>query len=165
MPKPKNKQELLDLSKSNFNKLLDLVKSIPPDEREKNFTPDKLYQNIRDILAHLHHWNLMMKEWYDLGMSGQKPDMPAKGYSWKTLPDLNKKIWEMYSDKELNEVINNFKASFNNLYKLIQKHSDEELFEKKRYAWTGSTSLAAYLISSTSSHYDWAIKRIKKAFK
>ncbi len=49
--------------------------------------------------------------------------------------------------------------------KLIEKHSDVELFEKKRYKWTGTTSLGAYLISSTSSHYDWAIKLIKRSMK
>jgi hypothetical protein len=48
---------------------------------------------------------------------------------------------------------------------LICQHSDQELFEKKKYAWTGTTSLGAYLISATSSHYDWATKLIKRAKK
>ncbi|MEM7107806.1 MAG: ClbS/DfsB family four-helix bundle protein [Bacteroidota bacterium] len=48
---------------------------------------------------------------------------------------------------------------------MIEEHSEEELFEKKRYKWTGTTSLAAYLISATSSHYDWALKLMKKCFK
>jgi hypothetical protein len=46
---------------------------------------------------------------------------------------------------------------------LIEAHGDEELFTKKRYAWTGSTSLGAYLVSATSSHYDWATKKLRKA--
>ena len=37
--------------------------------------------------------------------------------------------------------------------------------EKKKYKWTGSTSLGAYLVSATSSHYDWAYKLIKKCLK
>ncbi|HOP45228.1 MAG TPA: ClbS/DfsB family four-helix bundle protein, partial [Flavobacteriales bacterium] len=41
----------------------------------------------------------------------------------------------------------------------------EELFEKKRYRWTGSTSLGAYLVSATSSHYDWALKLIQKVLR
>lgn len=40
---------------------------------------------------------------------------------------------------------------------------DAELFEKKRYKWTGTTLLGAYFVSATSSHYDWAYKLIKKA--
>jgi hypothetical protein len=44
---------------------------------------------------------------------------------------------------------------------IIEKHTDEELFTKKKYAWTGTTSLGSYLISATSSHYDWGLKTIK----
>ena len=42
---------------------------------------------------------------------------------------------------------------------------DEELFTKKKYHWTGSTSLGSYLVSATSSHYDWALKLIRKSIK
>jgi hypothetical protein len=45
----------------------------------------------------------------------------------------------------------------------METHSDEELFEKKRYQWTGTTSLGSYLVSATSSHYEWALKLIKRA--
>ncbi|MDR1033746.1 MAG: ClbS/DfsB family four-helix bundle protein [Bifidobacteriaceae bacterium] len=48
---------------------------------------------------------------------------------------------------------------------IIQKHTDDELFTKKHYKWTGTTSLAAYLISATSSHYDWGWKCVRKAGK
>ena len=44
---------------------------------------------------------------------------------------------------------------------LIEKHTDDELFTKKKYEWTGTTSLGAYLISATSSHYDWGLKTVK----
>lgn len=53
--------------------------------------------------------------------------------------------------------------SFDDLQKIIQQHTDRELFEKKKYKWTGTTSLGAYLVSATSSHYDWVLKLIKKA--
>jgi hypothetical protein len=53
------------------------------------------------------------------------------------------------------------KESHNRLIASVENHSNEELFEKKRYAWTGTTSLGAYFISSLSSHYDWALKTIK----
>ena len=52
-------------------------------------------------------------------------------------------------------------SDIRNFVDIIGKHSDEELFTKKKYQWTGTTSLGAYLIGSTSSHYDWALKTIK----
>ncbi len=165
MPRPKTKKELLAASEKNFQALIDLIASYPEAEREKYFTPDKLYQNIRDIVAHLHHWNTLMCDWYEVGMKGEKPAIPAPDYTWKTLPDYNRLIWEQYTSTPLKEALSLFKASFKKVFKLIEQHSQKELFEKKKYHWTGTTSLAAYLISCTSSHYDWAIKRIKKSMK
>ena len=165
MARPKNKKELLTNSKENFDKLIELISSYSPEEREKNFTPDKLYQNIRDIVAHLHHWNELMLTWYKEGMKGNKPPMPAEGYTWKTLPEYNKLMHTKYLGITTKEAIGLFKKSFRKVYKLIENHTNEELFTKKKYDWTGSTSLGAYLVSCACSHYEWAIKRIKKSMK
>ena len=163
MPKPNSKDELILASTTNFSVLLDLVDAYPLDQVNKEFLIPSLNRNIRDVLAHLHHWHLLLLDWYDVGMRGQKPDMPAKGFTWKTTPDLNIKIWEHYQNTDLETVKALLQKSYADTQELITKHSEEELFEKKRYKWTGSTSLGAYLIANTSSHYNWAIKRIKKS--
>ena len=162
MPRPKTKKELIELSCENYETLLSYINSIPENERDKEFPPGTMNRNIRDVVAHLHHWHVMMLEWYNVGMRGEKPDMPAKGYTWKSLPDLNRSIWEKYRDVQLSKVITMFKDSYKEIHKIINKHTNDELFEKKRYKWTGTTSLGAYLVSATSSHYDWAIRLIKK---
>ena len=165
MPRPKSKDELLSLSKSNFEKLIAYVDALSPSEQNAGFPEGMLNRNVRDVLTHLHHWHLMLLEWYRIGMTGEKPDMPAKGYTWKTTGELNKKIRDDYQEMALDEAKANLNQSFQSVQALIQQHTNEELFEKKRYKWTGSTSLGAYLISATSSHYDWALKLIKKALK
>lgn len=162
MPKPKTKLELLHLSKKNFEKLFEYIESRSEEEQLKEFSTPTMNRNIRDVLAHLHHWHLLMLNWYEVGMSGEKPDMPAKGYTWRTTSDLNKWIRENYQSVELAEIKKLLSNSFQQVQKIILSHSDKELFEKKKYHWTGSTSLGAYLISNTSSHYDWAFKLIKK---
>ena len=163
MPRPKNKTQLLELSNSNFKKMLELVDSFGEEEIINGKLPfEDRDKNIRDILAHLHHWHLMMQEWYEVGMSGVKPDMPAKGYTWKTVPDLNYEIWKQYQSFSYSQVDKLLKESFSDIQELINSHSDDELFEKKRYKWTGTTSLGSYLVSATSSHYVWAMKKLKK---
>lgn len=162
MPRPKSKDELVELSKTNFNKLLTFVSSLSNEEANKEFPKGTLNRNVSDILTHLHHWHLMMLDWYKVGMEGGKPDMPAKGYTWKTLPELNKVIWNKYQNTELIDAIEMMSDSYTKIQELIHNHTDKELFEKKRYNWTGSTSLGDYLISNTSSHYDWAIKQLKR---
>ena len=163
MSRPKNKKELLELSNSNFKRLNELIEAQP--DQNIFFPEGTMNRNIRDILTHLHHWHLMMTVWYTTGMKGQKPIMPAPGYTWQQIPALNKTIWEQYQTTTLLQAKRMIKDSFKDLQNIIQKHSDEELFQKKRYFWTGTTSLAAYLISATSSHYDWGYKVIKKALK
>ena len=153
------------LSKENYQKLMDLIASYSEEEKNKDFPPGTLNRNIRDVLGHLHHWHLMFLKWYEVGMKGQKPEMPAKGYSWKSTPELNAMIREKYSDQSLSRVAQLFENSFERVFHIIEQHSNEELYTKKRYKWTGSTSLGAYLVSATSSHYDWAIKLIKRSKK
>lgn len=165
MPRPKSRKELLELSQTSYEKLLELVNSYSKSEVEKEFPIGTLNRNIKDVLAHLHEWHLMMLNWYNTGMKGKKPDMPAKGYTWRTLPKLNREIWEKYKNIELQVAKKLLDQSYEQIQSIIKNHSEEELFEKKRYKWTGSTSLGAYLISNTSSHYDWAIKLIKKSIK
>lgn len=45
--------------------------------------------------------------------------------------------------------------------KLAEKFSDKELFEKNVFPWVGGSTLGSYFVSATSSHYDWAIKKLK----
>ncbi len=54
------------------------------------------------------------------------------------------------------------KQSHAEVMKMIEGFSNEELFEKKHFTWTGATSLGSYCISATASHYDWAIKKSKR---
>lgn len=165
MPRPKNKSELLSLSTKNYDKLSSHINQLPKELKVASFHPGTMNRNIRDVLAHLHEWHLMMINWYEMGMSGKKPDIPAKGYTWKTVPDLNLKILHKYSDSSLESISNLLEKTHQQISHIIGQHSDEELFEKKRYHWTGTTSLGAYFISATSSHYDWALKLIKKGLK
>ncbi len=165
MARPKTKSELLNLSEQSFNKLIDFIENMDVEEQHKEFPHGTMNRNIRDVLMHLHHWHLLTLHWYETGMAGAKPEMPAKGYTWKTTPNLNKWIWEKYKQTSLDKAKENFKSSFKQIRQIIENHSDEELFEKKRYKWTGTTSLGSYLVSATSSHYNWALNLIRKAKK
>ena len=163
MARPNTKKELLDLSQENFDKLWKLINSFSSEEQHAKYIFDNNRdKNIRDILVHLHEWHLMMMKWYKIGMTGVKPDMPAKGYTWKTIKGLNKEIWEKYQKTNYDDASKLLNNSFKEVRNLIKNHNDKELFEKKKYIWTGTTSMGSYFISATSSHYDWAMKLLKK---
>lgn len=163
MPRPKTKEELLEVGQKEFKRLLLLIESLSETIILKSDACEQW--SIKDILAHLHAWHNLYITWYREGMAGEKPQIPAPGYTWKTTPALNESIYQEYRDTSLHEVLEKLKESHNKLTEIINSHTDKELFIKKRYAWTGSTSLGSYTVSSTSSHYDWAIKLIKKFLK
>lgn len=165
MPKPKNKTELLDLGARNYQKLLDYIDALPPEQQKAAFPEGYLNRNIPDVLMHLHEWHLMLLGWYEEGMTGEKPAMPAVGYTWKTMPLLNQEIQKKYAGTSLSDAKKALSGSYETIRTIIEKHPDEELFEKKKYKWTGTTSMGAYFISATASHYDWAFKLIKKCLK
>ena len=44
---------------------------------------------------------------------------------------------------------------------LAETFSNEELFSKGAFPWVGGSTLGSYFVSNTSSHYDWAMKKLK----
>lgn len=165
MSRPKNKTELIEISEKKFRELNEYIDSLSEINKHKDFPLPTMNRNIRDVIAHIHHWHILFLDWYEKGMAGIKPDMPEKGYTWKTTPELNKSIWQRYQQNSLDDVRELLHTSYQKVRTIILKHSNDELFEKKRFVWTGSTSLGSYLVSATSSHYGWALKLIRKANK
>jgi hypothetical protein len=53
------------------------------------------------------------------------------------------------------------KDSHNKVMTLIETFSNDELFARQSFEWTSSSTLGAYCVWATSSHYDWAMKKIK----
>ena len=165
MARPTTKAMLLSQNRQRFDQLTDFIDNLSDEAQLEDFPDGTMNRNIRDVLAHLHHWHLLFLGWYEVGMQGEKPDMPARGYTWKNIPELNRWIFEHYQKESLIKTRESLYQSYRSVQRVIESHTEEELFEKKRYAWTGSTSLGAYLISATGSHYDWALKLIRKARK
>ena len=162
MARAKTKEELLRDAGNGYRLLLDYIDSLTPAQQTQEFPEGTLNRNIRDVLAHLHHWHLLFFTWHEQGMRGEKPAMPAPGYSWKETPALNRMIREEYRNNPLKDVRDQLDASHAQVMRIIEKYDNDELFTKKRFRWTGSTSLGAYLVSTSSSHYQWALKLIKK---
>lgn len=162
MARPTTKEALAEASSAGFQLLLTEVEAIPAEFRDSEFPFEGRDRTIRDVVCHLHEWHKLMLGWYDIGMRGAKPDIPAAGFTWRTTPDLNRELWADHQGTSLEAALDLLAQTHQEVHALILRHTDEELFTKKLYAWTGTTSLGAYLVSSTSSHYDWGLKKIKK---
>jgi hypothetical protein len=119
-------------------------------------------KNARDVLMHLHSWHEMLIKWYKDNMAGKKTTFLPEGFGWRDTPKLNAEFWVDYQGVSLEEAKKLVRKSHGEVMNIVKRHSNEELFGKGVYKWTGGTTLGAYLISATSSHYDWAMKLLKK---
>ena len=131
MPRATSKPELLVSANEQFAKLWKLIDSMSDEEQNAAFLFEDRDKNLRDVLVHLYEWHLMMQSWHKIGtIEGGTPDVPGKGYTWKTLPDLNLKIWEKYQCTLLDEAKRLLCESHNMILALIEPHTNEELFDR-----------------------------------
>jgi hypothetical protein len=162
VPRPTTKVALLEAADHQYARLLALIDALPPEAREAEFGFEDRDRNVRDVVGHLHAWHLMLLGWYAEGMTGGKPAIPAPGHTWRTLPGLNAEIWRQCQDVDLEAALAGLATTHAQVRALIEAHTEDELWEKRRYGWTGSTSMGAYLVSATSSHYDWAVTKLRR---
>ena len=175
MARAATKAELIRLANEQFEKLRGLLDSMTDDvknaafnfgdntgKKEAHWERDK---NLRDVLVHLYEWHQLLLNWVNANQSGEaKPFLPAP-YTWKTYGDMNVGFWKKHQETAYSDAAKLLLDSHKSAVDLIGRFSDEELFEKKHFAWTGTTSLGSYCVSATASHYDWAVKKIKLHIK
>ena len=161
MARPTTKEQLLKASEDNFNKLFNLVNSMTKEQQEQLFSFEDRDRNIRDVFIHLYEWHQLFLAWVKANQARNKVDFLPTPYNWKTYPQMNIEFWKKHQSTLFEVSIKLLKESHLQVMKLIDTFSDEELFTKKYFLWTGTTSLGSYAVSATSSHYDWAMKKIK----
>jgi len=168
MPRPKTKQDLISAGNEQFEKMWKIIDSMSDDEQRGYFDFDgkeahwKRDKNLRDILVHPYEWHQLLLNWVESNQKGlEKPFLPQP-YNWKTYGDMNVELWQKHQKTSYDDAIKMVKESHEKVMNLIEECSDEELFTKGVFSWTGGTTLGSYCISTTASHYDWAMKKIKK---
>jgi hypothetical protein len=107
----------------------------------------------------------MVLGWHKAGICGDIPELPAPGFKWNLIPTLNQQIYEKHRDRPLEEVLEQFSTSYQEILKVIQGLSNEDLFAARRYTRTKKNTLGTYFVSATSSHYLWARKEIRKGMR
>ncbi|MDR0542255.1 MAG: ClbS/DfsB family four-helix bundle protein [Dysgonamonadaceae bacterium] len=171
MARPTTKTDLLIAANGQFDKLWKLVDSMPEDlqnapfagnmaatGKESHWGRDK---NLRDVLAHLYEWHQLLLNWINANQKGeQKPFLPEP-YNWRTYPGMNIEFWKKHQATPLIDAKEMLKTSHKEVMALIETFSNEELFAEKSLPWIGNSILGGYCVSATSSHYDWAMKKIK----
>ena len=171
MSRPTTKNELQEVSYSQFNKLFELINSMTKEDqlstinlegKEAHWSRDK---NIRDVLIHLYEWHQLIINWVNSNQNGDpKPFLPAP-YNWKNYGEMNIDFFNKHQQTDYDTSKKMLTESHKNVVTLLEMFTNDELFTKNYFSFTGNSTLGSYFVSATSSHYDWAIKKIKKHIK
>lgn len=165
MARPTTKQDLIIAANKGFEKLWALIDSMPDEKQNALFSFEDRDKNLRDVLVHLYEWHQLLLKWLKSNKEGNAVNFLPPPYNWKTYPEMNVRFWKKHQTTPLADAKTALKESHAEIMKVIVPFSDQELFEKKHFSWTGTTSLGSYCVSATSSHYDWAMKKIKRHLK
>ncbi|MEV0902461.1 ClbS/DfsB family four-helix bundle protein [Actinoplanes sp. NPDC049802] len=176
--RPTTRSELLEAAGERFERLVNLVDSMTAEEqnatfdfgsdptrREAHWSRDR---NVRDVLVHVHEWHQLLLDWVAANQKGTARPFLPEPYNWTTYGQMNVELWRKHQSTPLAEARAALRSSHEDVLQMMQQFTTEELFEKKRFPWTGTTSLGSYCVSATSSHYDWAMKKLRahrKAFR
>ena len=163
MPRPASKDDLLAAIEKERTALEAYLDGLTETQMTE---PDLVGEwAAKDVLAHLIEWEQMCLSWYQAGLRGETPELPAPGYKWNQTPALNQMIFEKHRDRPLADILAEFNASHQEIMQIITELNNTQLFTAEQYPWTKKNTLGAYFVSATSSHYLWARKEIQKGFR
>ena len=171
MVRPQTKENLMIAAKENFEKLNTLILKMSDKElttpfdfskdekkKEAHWKRDK---NLRDVLIHLYEWHQLILNWVESNQKGEEKPFLPEPYNWRTYGDMNVEFWKKHQNISLEDATRNLEKSHKDVLELAEKFTNEELFSRKIYKWVGGSTLGSYFVSATSSHYDWAMKKLK----
>lgn len=171
MARPRTKDQLLLAAASSFEKLTGLWDGFPPKQARALFPEAVLTKGpephwrrdacLRDVVIHLHEWHNLVIAWATANLSGTPANFFPEPYTWRNYGELNERFTQRHRDTSYEDARELLAASHATVLEIIDGLSNEELFTKKYFPWTGTTSLGSYFVSATSSHYEWAAKKTR----
>lgn len=156
-----SKKALLDDIRKEHDALSSRLSEIPKARwQEPGVWGDEW--SLSDLVAHLAEWHHLFLNWYEAGLRGVKPEMPAPGYKWNETPKLNQAIFRKHRSRPAAALQAEFESGYQRILQIADSLSSAQLLKPGHFEWTGKHPLSAYIAPNTASHYRFAIKATKR---
>lgn len=162
MALPRTKADLSAITVRQRDALAALLAGLT---REQMMWPGAYGWSAKDHVAHLAEWDRMFLGWYEAGLRGEEPPVPAEGYTWATMDALNKRIYDQHRDDQIEHVLADWRETSKQLMAGTEAISELDLFSPGRFPWTGRGTLASFVYECGANHYRWAAVEIKRGLK
>ena len=128
-----NKLELIDTIKNNANLFIEEYSDLK--ESSMHIIDEDTGYSPFQMLAFCVGWMDLVLLWENEEQMGIQETPLATQWKWNDLDWLYKKFYDQCSSYSLNELIHNFEQKVNHIIQLVNKLSDEELFEEGKRNW------------------------------
>ncbi|MCA7012316.1 ClbS/DfsB family four-helix bundle protein [Dickeya dadantii] len=159
---PQTKSELLSAIDKNFTKLISYLTAIPPEltaDKSMDGHAKGTEMSVCELVSYLLGWNTLVVKWMTCDAKGQPVDFPETGYKWNQLGLLAQKFYFDYKELNYQMLINNLQSVKDEIVKLIDERTDEDLYGKP---WYGKWTMGRMISLNTSSPYANANGRLRK---
>ena len=165
MAVPQSKNELIQAIHSNFDKLMHVVKKVPPEKTEEKSLDGhakNMQMSVKDLLAYLTGWNELVIKWLEKDRAGEKIDFPDTDFKWNELGKLAQKFYSDYDDLNYDALVLRLQEAKEKIILLIESRTNEALYGELWYTkWT----MGRMVQFNTSSPYDNARRRLQTWLK
>lgn len=171
MPRPTTKPDLISAGNTSFAKLTKLWDEFTPDQTHAPFPEEFKTRGteahwrrdtcLRDVVIHLHEWHNLVTVWVSSNQAGTPTSFFPQPYTWRNYAALNERFVDQHQNTPYEAARVLLAKSHQQVLAMIDGFTHDELFTKKFFTWTGTTSLGSYFVSATSSHYEWAAKKTR----
>jgi hypothetical protein len=152
--------ELQDAIQTGRLEFGDLLNSIPEDKME-----DPLLENgwsVKDTIMHIVAWEQRLIGWLNAVAQGDQPTLPAPGYTWDQMDELNEQTVIQQRHRSLQDILASFHASLSLIFLALDRYDDKTL--NSQYLGEESV-LWRYFAENTYEHYQEHGDEIRAALK
>lgn len=169
MPQPQDKASLIQQAQQNYLTLMNLINDTDASRLEAQFQPlppsakcttFAQGNNLRDLLVHAYEWQQLQSAFVANIRNGQPQDFIPDPYR-KNYKEMDQANWQRHQSTPLDKSIALLQGSHKEMIDLMETFTQDQLFEKKVFKVTYTTTMAAYFISVTISPYTQILKRLK----
>ncbi len=128
-----NKLELIETIKNNANLFIKEYSDIK--ESSINIVDEEVGYTPFQMLSFCIGWMDLVLAWENEEQKGIQKTPLATEWKWNDLEWLYKSFYDRYNSYSLSELVDNFNKKVNDVIKLIDNLSDDELFKEGKRNW------------------------------
>lgn len=129
--------ELVKLLQDGNEKLFSLIAGL--EESKMEVSEVQGFRSVKDILAHITHWNRHGIEWLKSVYKGETPVMPVKGDNTddirKGMAEINVEVHERNRDRPVWDVLGEYRETFALVIEQVKKLEEIHLDRVFDYPW------------------------------